>query len=105
MGWDGEIGPGTSFYTFLAIKNQLTINEIMKKTYILTTTKLGFLSRVLFNGGCRTCLLIGRDQTKVVLPNICWNVSVDYSGLLINMNLTLGILPAKNGDFMGIHGI
>ena len=31
MGWDGEIGPGTSLYTFLAIKNQLTINEIMKK--------------------------------------------------------------------------
>jgi hypothetical protein len=29
--WDGEIGPGTSLYTFLAIKNQLTINEIMKK--------------------------------------------------------------------------
>ena len=41
--------------------------------YILITTQLGFLSRVCLIGG-RTCLFIGRDQPKVVLPNIFWGM-------------------------------
>ena len=56
--------------------------------YILITTQLGFLSRVCLIGG-RTCLFIGRDQPKVVLPNIFWGMWVLInSGVIINMILT-----------------
>ena len=80
--------------TFPTIKNQL---EPLKKVYP-DYHKLGsgFLIRVLFNREGHTCLLIGREQPKVVLTNIVWNVGVDQFGLLINMNLTLW------DDFMGL---
>ena len=40
-------------------------------------------------GGGRTCLLTGRDQPKVVQPNIFWNVGLDQFWLLTNISLTL----------------
>ena len=67
MGWDWAWDIPSKHYLF---------NHLNKKTskniYIQTTTKLGSLSRVLFNRRVRTRLLIGRDQPKVV-PNIFWD--------------------------------
>ena len=75
-GCDGEIGHGTSLQdiTYLFINKK---SKPLKRNYILTTTKLVFLCRVLFHWRGCTCLLIGRDQRKVVLPHIFWNVGVD----------------------------
>jgi hypothetical protein len=79
--------------TFPTIKNQL---EPLKKVYPDYHIGSGFLIRVLFNREGDTCLLIGRDQPKVVLTNIVWNGGVDQFRLLINMNSTLW------DDFMGL---
>ena len=46
--------------------------------------------------GRRTCLLIGRDQPKVVLPNIFWNVGViraTYSYKLKITHIVLNQIP------------
>ena len=71
MGWDSEIGHGTSLQNFTCstIKQK---HQNISISRLQTTTKLGSLSRVLFNSGGRTRLLIGRDQPKVV-PNIFWD--------------------------------
>ena len=69
------------FHTCSTIKNNFKKNK-----HILTTTKVGFLSRVLFKQVGRTCLLIGSDQPKVVLPYLFGMCGLINSGMIINVN-------------------
>ena len=88
MGWDGEIGHGTSLQniTFSYLFNHEKQLKLSKNKHILTTTKVGFLSRVLFKQMGRTCLLIGSDQPKVVLPYLFGMCGLINSGMIINVN-------------------
>ena len=102
---DGETGHGTSLQniTLSTIKKNETIEQIyhghkipIKSWFIINHTilnkqtikqlyitlypdyhKIRISEQGVVKWGGRTCLLIGRDQPKAVLPNMFWNVGVD----------------------------